>query len=298
MAKLFKILKFILTHPLSGKHKIKAVSNFFLWQLSQSLSPRLVVRSFAGNTKLWVKKGMEAATANIYTGLHEFSEMGFLLHFLKEEDIFVDVGANIGAYTVLASGVIGCNSVSIEPVPTTYNILEKNIQLNNIENKVLALNLAMGSNSGYTYFTSCNDSTNRVVLKKPETDSADIIKVKVKSLDDVLSAIRCPALIKVDVEGYEYEVIKGANSILKNENLKAIIIELNGGGKNYGFNEDEIHNILLSFGFNPYEYFPFERQIQQVANKGANNTIYLRDPDLIIQRIKNAEKVKTFSEYF
>src|ERR1035437_5920947 len=130
MKRLLNILKFIIKHPLSGKHKIKALYKFFRWQFTQLISPRLVVQPFIGKTKLWARKGMEAATANIYTGLHEFNEMGFLLHFLQPGDTFVDVGANIGAYSILASGVIGSRTISIEPVPTTFNTLQKNIVLN------------------------------------------------------------------------------------------------------------------------------------------------------------------------
>src|ERR1035437_1403596 len=107
MKRLFNILRFITKHPLARRHRIKALFKFFSWQFTQLTSPRLVVQPFIGKTKFWARKGMEAATANIYTGLHEFNEMGFLLHFLQPDDTFVDVGANIGAYSILASGVTG-----------------------------------------------------------------------------------------------------------------------------------------------------------------------------------------------
>jgi hypothetical protein len=56
-------------------------------------------------------------TGNLYAGLHEFSEMGFLLHLLRQNDLFVDVGANLGSYTVLASAVCQARNIAFEPVP-------------------------------------------------------------------------------------------------------------------------------------------------------------------------------------
>ena len=50
---------------------------------------------------------MIGATGNLFCGLHEIEDMGFVLHFLRSDDIFLDVGVNVGTYTVLAAGVAG-----------------------------------------------------------------------------------------------------------------------------------------------------------------------------------------------
>jgi hypothetical protein len=52
---------------------------------------------------MWATSGMTGATGNLYVGLHEFEEMAFLLHFLRPGDLFADVGANVGSYTILAA---------------------------------------------------------------------------------------------------------------------------------------------------------------------------------------------------
>ena len=104
MKKLLQIINFINCHPLSRRHKIKAYLRFLYWQISQFIYPHETTYPFVGDTKLLVKKGLAGATGNIYTGLHEFYDMGFLLHFLRKDDLFFDVGANVGSYTVLASG--------------------------------------------------------------------------------------------------------------------------------------------------------------------------------------------------
>jgi hypothetical protein len=92
--------------------------------------------------------GMTGATGNIYTGLHEFTDMAFCLHLLRVGDLFVDVGANIGSYTVLSSKVVGANSLAIEPVPTTYKRLRRNININDISSLVDSRCCAAGKNHG------------------------------------------------------------------------------------------------------------------------------------------------------
>ena len=59
-------------------------------------------------------------TGNIYCGLVEFADMAFVLHVLRAGDLFVDIGANAGAYTLLASSVAGAKTTCFEPAPATY----------------------------------------------------------------------------------------------------------------------------------------------------------------------------------
>jgi hypothetical protein len=104
--------------------------------------------------KLIVKKGMAGATGNLYCGLHEYQEMFFLLHFLRPNDLFVDIGANIGSYSILSAAHIGCDTISIEPVPSTFNHLIDNIRINGIKEKIEALNIALGAQEGTIAFTN------------------------------------------------------------------------------------------------------------------------------------------------
>ncbi len=106
------ILKFVSSHPLTRDHKLKAYFRVLNWQLRSRLSSEICMPWIAG-TKLVVKRGMTGATGNIYAGLHEFADMSFLLHFLRPNDLFVDVGANVGSYTVLASGVCKARSMGL-----------------------------------------------------------------------------------------------------------------------------------------------------------------------------------------
>lgn len=101
-----------------------------------------------------------------------------------------------------------------------------------------------------------------------------------------------PILIKIDVEGYELDVLKGSLNVLKYINLKAIIIELNGSGANYGYSDEHIDELLISFGFKAYNYDPFIRSLLPAQLNEFNNLIYIRDLEFINQRLTSAQKFK------
>jgi precorrin-6B methylase 2 len=96
---------------------------------------------------------MEGATQNIYVGLHEFPDMMLLLHFLRKGDLFLDVGANIGSFTVLASGVCGAETWAFEPDPDTLRHLKQNIAVNGLDALVKVYQCALGAEQGEVAFT-------------------------------------------------------------------------------------------------------------------------------------------------
>jgi FkbM family methyltransferase len=106
---------------------------------------------------------MTSVTQNIYTGLSDFADCALLLHLLREDSLFVDIGANVGIYTVLAAGVVGAQVVYVEPVPKTFSKLCINLRLNNIENKVSSHNIGLGLQESILRFTSEQGSMNHVI---------------------------------------------------------------------------------------------------------------------------------------
>lgn len=208
-------LDFILNHPLNREHRGKALARFARWQIGSRLLPGPVVIDFAGESKLLVQPGMTGATGNVYAGLHEFWEMAFTLHLLQKGDLFVDVGANVGSYTMLASAAVGAECVSVEPVPSTYQWLQSNIKLNDAEPLVTALNVAVGGEKGKLNMTASEGAMNHVISNS-SSQPEDAISISVETLDRVLESKR-PVLMKVDVEGFEAEVVRGGRHPGKGE---------------------------------------------------------------------------------
>ncbi|MGB7933255.1 MAG: FkbM family methyltransferase [Gammaproteobacteria bacterium] len=213
---MMQILRFVSSHPLTRDHKLQACFRVLNWQLRSRLKSEIYMPWIAG-TKLVVKRGMTGATGNVYAGLHEFVDMSFLLHFLRPTDLFIDAGANVGSYTVLASGVCKSRSISFEPASETSMHLRANIKANALENLVVVHEVALGANVGTVRFTVGLDTTNRVAKPGNHQNTRLVAQAR---LDDIL-ADENPNLIKVDVEGYEEEVLKGAERILSNRSLVA-----------------------------------------------------------------------------
>lgn len=283
MAGLFRILKYILTHPLAKHHKFTSLVKFFMWQVRGLFTTKPYIYQFTPKAKLKITKSMKGATGNIYTGLHEYYEMGFLLHLLRSEDTFVDVGANVGTYTVLASAQVGAKTYSFEPIPSTFQSLVDNIKINKIESRVIAKQVGVSDKKNTVFFTSNLDVENHIQHEKSEGS----IRVEVDSLENLVGA-EIPVLLKVDVEGFETDVMNGAWNLLTNKALKAIIIELIGLGEKYGFDENSIRNKLIEIGFQPYTYNPSTRELTRINTVETNNTIYIRDIDFVANRIKEA----------
>jgi FkbM family methyltransferase len=295
MGKIKRTFGFILNHPLGKRHPLKAFIRFLTWQVQSSMQPaKFMVKPFIAGINFYARKGLTGITGNIYTGLHEFDDMAFLLHFLQPGDVFFDIGANAGSYTLLASGVCNAKTIAIEASANTAAITAKNIGLNKLENKVTLINAAAGATAGILSFSKNEDTTNHII-SPGESAETDAETVNVISIDSLILNDK-PSLIKIDVEGFETEVLKGMTDTLKLPILKAIIIELNGSGLRYGFNEDDIHQTLLSVGFKPCQYDPFKRELQLMDSFGSYNTIYCRDEVFIKSRVKASKGFKIMGE--
>jgi FkbM family methyltransferase len=219
---------------------------------------------------------MVGATGNYYFGLHEFQDMGFLLHYLRKGELFVDIGANVGSYTVLAAAVRQTHVVAIEPIPSTFRRLLDNVHVNALEGYVRTFNIGLGASEGYLRFSTQLDAENHVLSEDEQV--AQVVEVQVRTLDDLLGEER-PVMIKMDVEGFETEVIRGGESVFASPHLQALLIELNGAGVRYGFDENAIRERLEYFGMHLCSYDPLTRRLipkVQTADVMGGNSLYVR----------------------
>jgi FkbM family methyltransferase len=220
----------------------------------------------------------------VYTGLHEFEEMAFVLHVLRPDDLFVDVGANVGSYTILAAGAVGARCVSFEPDRETMRSLERNVAANALDDRVELRQSVVGRSDGIAQFTSGADTLNHVV----NALDTNAVSAQMTTLDTALEG-RSPQVLKIDVEGYELEVIAGASQILESREIIAVIIETNGSGSRYGVSDADLHSAMMDHGFVPCSYDPFVRRLTvRGAPLSGGNTIYVKDPSQATSRVKDA----------
>lgn len=194
---------------------------FFTWQVASRIQPLLTAVPFTAQTWLLMERGMIGATGNLYCGLHEFEDMAFVLNLLRPKDHFIDIGANVGSYSILASGHSGAYSISVEPLPATFARLQTNVRFNNLDELVTLHNSGIGDSESTLKFTSTLDVSNHVVTDEDPTKNA--IEVPVVRLDTLLSGIE-PLCIKIDVEGFEKKVLAGGTAVLQSKSLRAVLM--------------------------------------------------------------------------
>lgn len=284
---LLKIFFYWRKHPIASKSISQTLIRFLRWQIGSRILNTPIVWKWFPNTQLIIEKGMTGATMNIYCGLHEFFDMGFLLHFLRPEDTFVDIGANVGTYTILSSSVIGARSISIEPVPKTFENLKRNININNVQSKVKLVCNGIGeSDEQNLLFSSDNDTTNKVISSDYKGAS---VAVSMRTLDSILNG-ETSIFWKIDVEGYEENVLNGALKTISSNDLKVIEIEnLNS----------KIELILHENGFSRYNYDPITRNFEKSPTiKFGHNWLYIKDIDFVRERCIHAPQFKVLGLIF
>jgi len=286
MISMLSTLRFILSHPLNRARQTAAIRRFVAWQLASRLLSGVAVVPFANETRLIVAPGMTGATGNIYCGLQEFEEMAFTLHALRPGDLFLDVGANVGAFSILAASR-GARVIGFEPVPETFACFLDNVRINRFESLIDARNQALGEKLGTLPFTTQFDTVNHVATAM---DQGEVLEVPVVPLDSIALGCDKPILLKIDVEGFELPVLHGAMELLRRSNVLGIIIEVNGSGKRYGIDDAAIHETMRSIGFAPFQYSPFDRGLLPIrAGKAApDNVIFVSQPDVLARRIETA----------
>ncbi len=161
MSAITDLVRFISAHPLTKHDPVRPLVRVAMWQIKSRIQ-REVIIPWVGNQKLIVKRGMTGATGNIYVGLHEFVDMMFVLHFLRCGDLFLDIGANVGTYSILGSDVCKANTWAFEPDPDAAHALRRNIEINGLQALVSVHEVVLGALEGEVPFTIGQDTGNRV----------------------------------------------------------------------------------------------------------------------------------------
>jgi FkbM family methyltransferase len=176
-------------------------------------------------------------TGNFY----EIAILRQLDTLLPEQAIIFDIGANIGNHSLYWAKKRRAKKIyAFEPIPETFRILEKNIQLNHVEDIVIARNIALSDcRESLTIKSFSPENIGGTSLQKSASGNLRAI-----DLDHFKFPENNVDLIKIDVEGFECNVLRGAMNFLKNFSPKFIFIEVLTSE-----NLQSVNNILTSLGY-------------------------------------------------
>jgi len=197
------------------------------------------------NVNLKVDPSDHIASSIYYLGAYEAGTVSILKRFLHRGDLFLDVGAHIGFISCVVARFVGDSGFvyAVEPNPETFRILRENIRINDLKN-IGALEVALGAEVGRArIYKNANKAVASLIRPKDfNEDSGE--KVTVTTIDTLIEngITRIPTLVKIDVEGFELEVLKGARRLLSSPEAPMLCVEFE---QNRG-NRSEIYKFITT----------------------------------------------------
>ncbi len=231
----------------SRGHRLRAVGRTIRYDLQTRMLKRPTLATIGSRSRIIVYPGETNGPHAAYRSLPNWPEMGVWQQHLRPGDLFVDVGANIGIYTLFALD-LGAEVIACEPDRRNAARIRENLALNGYAAPVIQQ--ALSNEPGLLRFTQGLDSYNHIVL---HGDSDRFVEVEATTLDDVLGD-RTAAGVKVDVEGAERLVVEGARRALTEKRIRLLQLEWSAAAveTTLGERRDVVAELLHDAGYRLY----------------------------------------------
>jgi len=218
-------------------------------------------------SKTWDGIHMELDTSDFIqrtiflTGLWDSNVRSVIVDLLQDGDVFVDAGANVGYFTLLAAKLVGSSGrvFSFEPNPATLELMRRNIEINSYDNiKVYEAGLSDRDNTGVLFL----DNEGNSGAASQRQNYGVKVPINLVTLDSILeeNSVGQVRLVKIDVEGSEIQVLRGAERLLSSLNAPNVLCEVSelslikmGGGK------DELFSLMRGHGYQAKIISPIRR---------------------------------------
>jgi FkbM family methyltransferase len=277
----------VFSSPATKGRRLRCVARFWGWQVWRRATSRPIEVVLPQGWRLQFPAWSELAGITAATGLHEPAEELFTFAFLRPGDAVVDAGANVGVYTV-ACAALGARVSAFEPSSRTRHALERNVRLNHLEDRVRIFPTALGDTTATVSLTTGFDVGNHLVEAGEVCTTGETVALR--PLDSVLGEAGSwfdesePALLKIDVEGHDAAVLRGARRTLSGSRPVVLVETWDGGA--------EVRRFLAELGYRVYRY-DFEARVlveYPHAWDGQANFIAIADEQLpeVERRINEA----------
>lgn len=192
-----------------------------------------------------------------YWGEFEKENIDFFRSLIRENQTIFDVGANIGIYSLVASQKLneGGNIFCFEPSEWAFNRLNENIALNGFSN-IEVIKKGISDKSGTINFYVCRDDAYNSIGVKPMMEVEKIVPISVTTIDEFCEEQKISHIdiLKIDAEGADYLVLKGAVGMLNKPNSPIIFCEFNRNiSDGFDFSKNDFVNYLINNNYLIYE---------------------------------------------
>jgi FkbM family methyltransferase len=257
-----KHIKVLISHPkYYSREYLNVLKSLALVLISKKFTLERICRKING-LEFEFEFGIDIYMRKMYLGTFQTDIINTLLTYLKKGSIFVDVGANIGYITAIASGIVGKKGIvySFEPIPKYYERLQK-VALLNTKYNIKTYDFALGETKGLAEINIPkikNIGHNTMVPGLLESQEIkETIKIDVRRLDNFIlhENINKISLIKIDVEGFEIPVLRGLKKFFEQKkiDLPPIIVEITPRAYDLmGFSLEELEMYMKKYSYNAY----------------------------------------------
>lgn len=216
-------------------------------KLRGKLKPEFIITK--ENNKIFLDENDDLHLSIYDNWERESLEIETIKKIVSEGDTVIDIGANIGFYTLILAQIVGEKGrvYAVEPHPISVSLLRKNIEANNYMN-VTIIEKAFSNEikEGILYLNNQLSASSLGELDETYNKS---IQIGIDTLDNFFEDIKIN-FIKIDVEGFEGNVIEGGKEIIENNDLK-IITEINPPAlESSGYGQENYLKLLKQMGFN------------------------------------------------
>lgn len=250
---IYKILAFYIYH---FKFPFKGEKYFSAFLKKVSLDAKTFKKKLHTGQLINLKAEDHIQRTLLWYGFYEKDSILKWEQFIQDDSVVIDIGANIGYYTLIAANKAGKGWVHcFEPVTISYEALQQNIQLNHLTNVTANAVGISNSEALQTYYISSADNRGMSGMKHPENFSGLVEKKQTITLDSyaIKNNLSRIDLIKIDIEGNELNALKGMQTILT-QNRPALFIEvIKEHLTKFGTGIDEVYAFLQSYGYTPYK---------------------------------------------
>ena len=241
------------------KKSFNVVNSFAISQLNES---KIII-----NNQIMYLDEKDSLQLN-FNGNFEPVETEIVKKEIKENDIILDIGANIGYYSLIFAQLTGKSGkvYSFEPDPTNFEILKKNILVNKHENVILE-NKAVSNKEGNLklYLSTENNGMHRIYPSKWCKESIDINSIKI---DNYFNKNQKIDFIKLDIEGAEYDALLGMESIIQNnENIVIFIEFVPTSLEEHGTNPEKVIDFFINHKFKIFKINNIAEKKEEISKE-------------------------------
>ena len=197
-----------------------------------------------------------APVESLNFGNYEACESSIIRSLAPHMDIMLDIGANIGWYSLLVATINpGASIHAFEPIPVTFERLSENCSLNRA-NSIKCHNFGFSTESGsFPFYFYPEGSGNASIRNLADRDDAQVIECEIRTLGDFcldLSPVATIDFIKCDVEGNELFVFKGSSSVLEKHKPILLVELLRKWCASFGYHPNEVLELMFDLGYSAY----------------------------------------------